>query len=470
MPHQREFVDVFLEVQSEAAGDPEPGEWAFNDATWTIERRGGKTSLITPIVAHRARMIERARIFMTAQNRDKARARWMDATDDVLASVLRDDVRRKVGRSAEELRWRREGSLFVPFAPNEDGLHSETPDLVLIDELWAFDAEQRRQVQAGYVPAFATTGGQALKMSTAGTARSVWLNAVRKAGRAAVEAGTRLGVCYFEHSLPDRVDGRRISSLSDSELVEACIRNHPAVCHAPGCPGPRGRGPCQHGFTVRPSAIRAAWTEMADRLEFLRAYANRSAGDLTERWLALEEQVWRDAEDVEGIPPEAPVAFGVWVDDDGNGAAVAAGWRDPAGVMHVEHLDQLESVREVRPYVTEKAARHAPRAVAIANVGTARDVADELEAAGVETLRIGQADVIAACSRHRTELADGSWVHLPSSAGTSAAAAADWRKTRGGGVWDQLEESIAPLGAQTMAGWGWDHAPAPKIRRPFKIR
>lgn len=484
MPHQRLFVDVMLEVQSEDAGDPEPGEWAYDDGLLTGPRRKGKTSLITPITAHRARLVRRARIFMTAQNREKARSRWMDATDDVLSSPLRDDVRRLTARMGEELRWRRELAVFSPFAPNEDGLHSETPDLVWIDELWAFDAEQQRQVQAGYVPAFATTSGQAIKMSTAGTERSVWLNAATAAGRAAVRGGQRRGLCHVEYGLPDRVDGTLLKHLTDDEVIEACIRFHPAVCHWPGCPGPGGRRPCPHGYTVRPAAIRSAWSQFVGdtrRADFLRAWGNRSAGDRTTRWLAVGEQAWHDQREPDGavgIPGLVRPALGVWVDEDANDAAVSAGWRDPeSGAMHVEHLQLGDGVRWVRDYVKGVASRQRALAVAIANTGAARDVADELEVAladvrpRVQLVKVSQADVNAACTRHRTELTDDAptWWHRQHEAATDAAAAAGWRKASAGGVWDRPGDSISALGAQTMAGWAYDHAPKPRPTK-FKVR
>lgn len=480
MPHQRLFFDVMLEVQSEAAGDPHPGEWAYDDVTWTIERRGGKTSTITPVTAHRARKIRNARIFMTAQNRDRARARWFDASEDILASPLRDDVRRKVSHGFEEVRWRREGSLFVPFAPNEDAGHGDEGDLWWIDELWAFSAVQKALLQQGYVPTLGTTGGQAVKMSTAGTEKSAWLNQARKDGRKAVEAGVRLGTCYVEHSLPDRWNGRRLKALSDEQLIEACVDHHPAVCHDPDCPGAGGRKPCPHGFVMRAQGIRSGARALGDRNEILRAYGNRSAADLASRWLAIDEDTWRAAVDTEetarrlgikaGIPETAPVAFGVWVDQDGEDAAVSAGWRDRAGVMHVEHLE-LTSLRDVRPFVLERADRNDPRAIAVANVGPARDLADELEKAltdaksTVPVERVSQADVAAACSRHRSELREARWVHRQHEASTAAAGAADWARGR----WARPVDSISALGAQTLAGWAWDHAPAPKVTK-FRVR
>lgn len=481
MPHQREIVDGFLEIQSEEAGDPEPGEWAYDDGTVTIERRGGKTSIQTPIVTHRARLVDRARMFMAAHKRDVTRRRWMDITDDILASPLRHDVRRKVSITHEELRWIENGSLLIPFAANEDAMHSETPHLVLIDELWAFDEEQKRAVQAGYVPAFATSSGQALKMSTQGTDASYWLNEETRTGRKAVERGVRLGKFYYEHSLPDRIDGVLLKDLPDAELIEACIRNHPAVCHRPDCPGPRQGKPCAHGFTVRPAAIRSAWVAMDDRSEFIRAYGNRSAADLSGSWLALDEAVWLRQVDTVGIPGDARIALGVWVDEDGQDAAISAGFRGMDGRMRVEipqtpverpdgaQIDAptvREGVRWALDVVRRIAGRQAVATVALRNTGTDRDLADALEAAGVHVTRVSQADLPAACSRHRTELTAGSWWHRQSTEATAAARAADWHRNR----WTRPGESISALGAQTLAGWGFDHAPEPEeTHGRFKI-
>jgi hypothetical protein len=479
MPHQREIVDVFLEVQSEAAGDPEPGEWAYDDGTATVERRGGKTSLQAPIVTHRARLVERARMFMAAHKFEVTRRRWMDITDDILGSPLRDEVRRKVSHTHEELRWLN-GALLLPFVANEDAMHSETPDLVLIDELWAFNEEQKRVVEAGYVPAFATSSGQALKMSTQGTEKSFWLNAETRAGRLAVDRGVRLGRFYYEHSLPDRIDGRLVKDLDDEVLIQACIDNHPAVCHRPDCPGPRQKKPCPHGFTVRPSAIRAGWDKMTagnyalGRLEFLRAYGNRSAADLSGSWLALDEAVWLAQVDTVGIPPEARIALGVWVDEDGQDSAISAGFRGPDGPMRVEipqtavksgdGSEKLaptvrEGVRWVADVVRAIAARSDVSTVAVANTKASRDVADELDAIdGLHVTRVSQADLSAACNRHRSALRDGAWFHRVSVEATAAAKAADWQRQQ----WARPGESISALGAQTLAGWGADHAPEPE--------
>jgi hypothetical protein len=479
MPHQRQWVDVGLEVQSEEAGDPAPGEWAYSEVDLTVQRRGGKTSIIAPVTAHRAERIERALILMTAQKRDKARTRWLEVTEDILRSPLRDDVRRKIGNMNEELRWKRTGSLFGPFAPKEDETHGDTLHLIWIDEKWAFNAAMRRAIQAGYVPAFATTDGQAWGMSTQGTAESEWLNSTTKAGRARVKAGRRLGVAYFEHSLPDEPFGIKLQDLEPEQLVQACIDWHPAVCHFPGCPGPRGAHglvvPCAHGFTVRPAALWAAWDAMGqDRSEFIRAYGNRAQDDLSRSWAMLTESVFLGAQDAKKIPAEAPISLGVAVDEDSADAAVSAGWRDGSGVMHTELVksEQLGAghrlgTRWVPGFVAALAERQRPRAVAIANVGVARDIADQLapmlEDLGVELVLVSQADLSAASVRHVDEMSETPmprWRWMFSQEVHDAAQDAIEGRGR---VWAKGPDGV-PVSAvlsHTLAGWAHDHAPEP---------
>lgn len=478
MPHQRALVDVMLEVQSEAAGDPDPGEWAYDDGTWLGPRRMGKTTVVSPVAAHRMRRIEQGRTFMTAQNRGVAVKRWREAAEDILRSPIGVETKLKISTAHEELRWRRTGSLFLPFAPNEDGLHSETPDLVFVDEVWAFDTVQAAAVQAGYVPAFATTSGQAWKMSTAGTGRSAWLRALRKAGRAAVEAGVRLGTYFAEYGIPPLVDGVAVDDMSDEELVEVAIRFHPAVCHVPSCIGARGRRPCPHGFTVRPAAIRSAWSafdEDGRRSSFLRAYGNRDAEDESERWTAVEERVWTQQTDTDGIPAGVAVALGVTVDDDSEDATISAGWRH-RGRMHTEIVDRRVGTRWVAGRVAAIVERQSPVIVAIPNVKGSRDVADQLEASfegtDLEILKVAQADVFAADVRHRDELNAGTWLHSDperpdlgqsSGAGRAAAASAMWRSR-----WAKGSAPITALTSQSLAGWGYDHKP--EQLGPFRIR
>lgn len=479
MPHQRHVVEVGLEIQSEEAGDPFPGEWAYDDVDWTVQRRGGKTSIIAPVTAHRAERVDRCLILMTAQKRAKARKRFMEVSDDILRSPLRDDVRRKIGNMGEELRWKRTGSVLEPFAPTEDETHGDTLHLIWIDELWAMDAGMRAAIQAGYVPAFATTNGQAWKMSTQGTDRSDWLNSVTASGRALVAAGKRLGTAYFEHSLPDEPNGIKLQDLEDDQLVQACIDWHPSVCHFPGCPGPRGAHgmvlPCPHGFTVRPAALWSAWAALgSNRSEFIRAYGNRTAADLSHSWQLVPETVFLGAQDNDRIPADASASWGIAVDPASADASVSAGWRDGRGVMHTELIrsEDLGSGHRlgttwVVPFVSSLAQRHRPRAVAISNVGASRDIADQLEPLladlGVALVKVAQADVAAAAVRHVDEMGSGKWRHLFAQEAYDAAQDA----VPGGGgqvrVWNKSPNggTVSAVLSQTFAGWAHDHAPEP---------
>jgi hypothetical protein len=449
MPWQQLVVDVATEVQSEAAGDPNPGDWAYDDVTVTVQRQAGKTTLLRPVMAHRAGSGRDRALWMTAQKREKARDRFLQAAKDIHRANLPFRTKLLTSRMGEALEFVETGSMIRPFAPNEDDLHGEDPDFVAVDELWAFARELAKMVIAGYQPGFTTKDAQAWKLSTAGTDDSWWLNTSRKNGRAAVQAGRRLGIAYFEWSLPDRIDGKLLEDLTDIELIEACILHHPA-----------------NGYTLRPASLYSAFEAMDyDRAEFLRAYGNRTANDSAEHWRAIAEDVWTRQVDLVGIPKSRRVAFGVWVDDDGKDAAIAASWRDSGGRMHVEHLRHGDGYRWIIAHAEAVAGRQDPLSVAVANVGTARDVADELEAAGVPVLRVAQADVKAACSRHVSELEAGSWWHALNTEVTESAKAADLVR----GAWARTAGSVSLVGAQTLAGWAFDHAPEDDEPKRFRI-
>jgi hypothetical protein len=485
MPHQRHVVDVGLEVQSEAAGDPSPGEWAYSDVDLTIQRRGGKTSIIAPVTAHRAERVERALILMTAQKRDKAKKRWLEVTEDILRSPLRDDVRRKIGNMNEELRWKRTGSTLGLFAPKEDETHGDTLHLIWLDELWAFTDAMRAAIQAGYVPAFATTDGQAWKMSTQGTAESDWLNSVTKAGRASVKAGRRRGTAFFEWSLPDEPYGVKLQDLEDEQLVQACIDWHPAICHFPGCPGPRGAHglviPCPHGFTVRPAALWQAFDVIGrKRAEFIRAYGNRASDDLSKSWAMVSETTFLGAQDERPIPADASVSLGVAVDEDSADAGVSAGWRDPAGVMHTELVksDALGmghrlGTRWVPGFVTALAERQRPRAVAVTNVGPGRDIADQLEKPledlGIALVKVSQADLSAASVRHVDEMSMEPRPRWRWAFAQEVYDAAQDAVEGRGRVWSKGPEGgpVSAVLSHTLAGWAHDHAPEPVKQTSF---
>jgi hypothetical protein len=126
--------------------------------------------------------------------------------------------------------------------------------------------------------------------------------------------------------------------------------------------------------------------------------------------------------------------------------------------MHVEPIERRDGVEWVRDWMLANESRRATP-VAVGNVGSARNIVDALEAAGVPVVRVSQADLAAAVSRHREQLAAGLWWHRVNTDATASAAAVGLRKAGGGRVWERIGDSIAFVGSQTLAGWGFDHAP-----------
>ena len=81
--------------------------------------------------------------WITAQTLKSAVRRWEEIADVINNSPLRSSVRKNRG-NPQALRWPETGSEFLPFAPNEEGMHGEDPDIVWVDEYWSFDLERRR--------------------------------------------------------------------------------------------------------------------------------------------------------------------------------------------------------------------------------------------------------------------------------------------------------------------------------------
>lgn len=418
------------------------GEWVYDNVTITVPRQAGKTTLMRPVILHRMGRVPDARVFMAAQSRDKARARWMDLTKDVKRSVLWRDVHRKVGNMNEELRWKPNDSTVVPIAPNGEGMHGETPDLIAIDELWWYDADRAATLQEAYVPGFTTKSGQAWKYSTAGTSKSWWLNTSRATGRAAVDAGVTSGIAYFEWSLPDEIDGLPVEDLPDAALVQACIDWNPSTL-------------------LRPASVHSAFAEL-DRSLFIRAYGNRTHEDSLLLWRAITQPVWADATQLRPIPADAPVALGFMCDEDGREASVSASWRDESGVMRTELIKSAVGTEWVAGYVAARRERHSILEVATLSVGPSRDVADRLEKDGHRVLKVQSWDYSAACSRHAEQMKAGTWKHRGEPELTTAASRARTRRVGPKAwAWDGEGNPITTIESQTLAGWAFDHAPEP---------
>lgn len=441
-PMQRYIADVATEV------DPDSGEPAYDEVIVLAQRRAGKTYLERPLVAWKCGQPAATHVWMTAQKKTKAIARWLEVSTALLNSPLRGQLKRKVSHTDEVLTWRRTGSSFQPFAATvEDEMHGEDPDLVFVDELWSFSLGQKRLIEQGYKPAWSVKPGQAWLLSAAGTPRSEWLNEARRRGRRSVEEGQRRKIAFFEWGVPDMVAGVPVGKLPDEQLLGLVIDCHPRRDHG-----------------LRPQFLADQLEDMG-RSDFLRAYGNVTQADEDEEGAFTSAQM-DAATSGARIGEDARIALGVSVDPDRRDASIGIAVRDATGVATTDEL-RAEGTRWVVGGIIGLVDRYDVGAVAVVGAGPARSIADELGRAGVPLLRLSQSDHAAAGMGFVEEFAAArpsvTWNGKPDFA--KAVAAAEGRRKPSGLVWEsRTGESITPLDARTLAVWAADHAPVPEKR------
>lgn len=447
MPWQRYVVDVAHEV------DPRTGWWAYDEVVITVPRQAGKTTLLQPVRVHRMAANRQASLWMTAQTGTKALKRWDDFRESLEHSPVKHRIKSWVSIGHERIKWLSTGSQLYPFAPTGEFMHGESPDLVDIDEWWAFDAVQAQALISSYSPGFLTKNAQAWKTSTAGTAESTALATSVREGRTAVDMDRRTGTAYFEWSLPDTIDGVPVEELPDEALIEACIGIHPAIGFHPTTPAEKMR---HHIRSELQPGVKL------DRQEFIRAYGNRATGT-SGGWQVVGQPEWAAAMSEKPIPPGVPVGIGFDVDPEGRDAAIAVAWRGPDGRAVGEIVKFDAGSHWTAGTVAQLAERWDVVQTAVNNAGAARDAGDRVEQLGVELLRISQADYGAACARVLAELRAKprpSLTHIGQPELTSAVEHAGRRRMGTSGSWawaGDADVSIRPLVAYTAAVWAVDH-------------
>jgi hypothetical protein len=464
MPWQGYIHDVANEV------DPVTGWWAYDEVVITVPRQAGKTTLKFPLYLHRLKTTPAGELWMTAQNGKKAVKRWTKATDAMLAiPELNPQLKRWISNAHERMQWKANGALLVPFAPDDENMHGESPDLVDVDEWWAFDAVAAEALAASYEPGFLTRNAQAWKTSTMGTEASAGLNADVKKGRAAVEMDKRSGIAYFEWSVEDEPGGIPIAELTDDELIEACLAIHPAVGYHPYAPAEKMR------HHIRTQLKRNEEDGGLTRKEYIRAYGNRLQSS-TGGWVVISQPQWVAAMSSHAIPPQVQVGMGFEVDPDGRDAAIAVAWRGPDGRAVGEVLKVQNGSGWLAADVKALDGRWKPVQIAVQNAGPARHVASALINGGMDVLQMSQMDFSAACGQVYAEITapHPKLLHIGQAVLNSAVEHVTKRRTGPTGSWAwriDPEVSITSLVAFTAAVWAVDH---PRETEPdlgrFKIR
>ena len=427
MPWQSWVADVALELD-------EHGQFAYKLVVVTVPRQSGKTTLDGMVMTQRA-MRPRARVWFTMQTQKDA-TDWLINEFWPLLAPLGGAVGLKRGVGKEQVSVHSSQGLIRAFPPTEDGLHSKTSDLVVVDECWAFDPEHGRAIDQAVIPTQATRpDAQVWKVSTAGTASSTWWHGTVEAARADVEAGRTDGLCYFEWSCPDDLDPVAPTSWP---------LYHPA-----------------YGHTIGQPAMTAA-LDMLGPDDFARAYGNR--------WVSLASRVipveaWRRGrEEVAALPEPGRAALAFDVALDRSDATIVMAWRDAAGLAHLEVADHRDGTGWLVERLGELVERWHPAQIAYDAAGPAMDLADAATRAGLTLDGLNARQYAAACASLLDGfIADPSTVrYRPHPALDLAAASAARRALGDAWAWGRRQSSgsLAPLVAATVALWAYDHAPA----------
>lgn len=435
MPWQQYAADVALEVLPD-------GLFAYRQVVITVPRQSGKTTLDGSVLEHRALIIPGARCWFTMQSGKDATDWLLNEHVPMLAPLAdRFHVRRAAGST--HVKWHNSGGMVRPFAPTPAGLHSKVSDLVVADEVWAFDLVRGRQLDQAIVPTMATKpNAQVWKVSTAGDANSIWWLATVEAGRAAVAADRREGLAFFEWACPMDADPTEPASWP---------RFHPA-----------------YGRTIGDAAMAASLEQLGPD-EFARSFGNQ--------WIATSARViplasWRAAsEPDQPLPQRGCLSLGFDVALDRSDAAIVASWLDDSGRVHWEVTDYQEGSSWVAAKVRQLSDKWQPTAIAYDAAGPALDVADELQRDGLSLMGLKAKEYAAACTgvlEALTAPEGPTLLYRPHQRLDEAVAGAVRRALGDSWAWGRRQSavSLAPLTAGTVSRWACLHSvPA----GPFRI-
>lgn len=419
MPWQEHVAMVGGEI------DPETGRPAYRTVFVTVPRQSGKTTLFLTWEVQRAtgwRAFGPQRIVYSAQTGNDARKKLIEDQVPVLEKYRKRLGIQKIlkGIGSESVIWNN-GSRLVLMASGEDAGHGKTVDLGIIDELFADVDERRSQALR---PAMLTKPyAQVLVSSTMGTDASVPLNQLVARGRAAVEAGKRSGLAFFEWSAPDDADP------DDPATWWACM---PAL-----------------GFTQTEDTVRGERADMKDG-DFRRAMLNQQTSS-DDRVIPLAE--WDAACSTDAKPSASPV-FAVDVNPERSAGSIVAASGGSVPVCELaEHQHGTGWIVEA---VTQMSRLWGNALVLVDSSGPAASLIPELKAANVPVRDVAPKELVAACGAFYDRVLEGRVRVRRHPLLDAAAAGATKRVSSDAWAWARKHSAVdvSPLVAATLAVWG----------------
>ena len=346
---------------SRIAGERHPEDqsrYRYRTVILTVPRQTGKTVGIGHLMTTRALTTGRYEAWYTAQTGKTAARRWGDLVTAIGASPLATHASVKRGVGTQSIAWPNE-SVILPFAPTPDSLHSETPDLVVLDECWAHSEQLGAALEAAIQPAQQTIPHRQLWMvSTRGDASSTWWHSWLRRGRESL-TDPNTDICYIDYSLADNLDpydpalwpmfhpgAGRLTSLDDMRAMAASMTE-----------GNWLRSICNRATTSRESIIPGdEWAALADPM------------------LAWRGQPLHIAYDVAKSSARSTIT-GAWFDPDA---------ADSAGRWCLRVIRAETGAAWVLPYLSELKDELHPASVTADDGGETRAVTDQALRAGIE--------------------------------------------------------------------------------------
>lgn len=174
--------------------------------TVQIPRQAGKTVLAAMLMISRALLRPGSDIRHTAQLGKDATEMWEHMRDWLTAdeSPFRNHVTAKSGKGDQVLTFDN-GSEIRPFPAGREAGHGKSPDMVFIDEAWAFKGDTGDELLTAVRPSMITRRDRQLViMSAAGDPDSIWWDDLVARGRAGGDINS--AHCHIEYAPDDDAD------------------------------------------------------------------------------------------------------------------------------------------------------------------------------------------------------------------------------------------------------------------------
>lgn len=338
----------------------DPARYRWPVVVLTTPRQVGKTTTYGAIQTTKCIMQRGREAFYTAQTGKDARARWKDLVELLSSDVspFRDDIKIRMSAGDPQIKFSN-GSTISPFAPTPESLHGYTPHDVAVDEGFAFDLMQGRELEGAIGPAQQNIKDrQRIIFSTAGNKDSTWLQEQIEQGRELAD-DPGAGVAFIEWSMPQGADMWHPDTW----------KFHPGLGHL---------------FSLE------------DMHQLAEEHKNKP-----ETWLRAFMNTWSDEADIppiltleevaavqtEQTPPKhglSDVALAYEVALDRSRACIAAAWYDPKTGRPAVRIAELVPEPQDLPYKIEALRQARPRHIGADDGGPTRDTTDMLRKQGHE--------------------------------------------------------------------------------------